>query len=150
MFFLSFTCWKIGQYVAATQPINALAFVFDGVNYGASDFTYSAYSMVSLENCFFCRLNASIWDCVHNSWKMVNLWLCHWKQGGKKPQPLIFLLWISLFLPHGICTFCYSQIMVALVSILSLYALSSSLGFTGIWIALLIYMTLRIFAGFWR
>ncbi|XP_061357935.1 protein DETOXIFICATION 42-like [Gastrolobium bilobum] len=73
-------------YVAATQPINALAFVFDGVNYGASDFTYSAYSMI----------------------------------------------------------------MVALVSIFSLYTLSSSLGFTGIWIALSIYMSLRIFAGFWR
>ncbi|CAJ1967545.1 unnamed protein product [Sphenostylis stenocarpa] len=73
-------------YVAATQPINALAFVFDGINYGASDFTYSAYSMI----------------------------------------------------------------MVALVSILSLYVLSSSFGFTGIWIALSIYMALRIFAGFWR
>lgn len=35
------------QFVAATQPINALAFVFDGVNFGASDFAYSAYSMVS-------------------------------------------------------------------------------------------------------
>lgn len=33
-------------FVAATQPINVLAFVFDGVNYGASDFAYSAYSMV--------------------------------------------------------------------------------------------------------
>ncbi|TKY53326.1 MATE efflux family protein 1 [Spatholobus suberectus] len=75
-----------GQYVAATQPINALAFVFDGVNYGASDLTNSAYSMI----------------------------------------------------------------MVALASIFSLYMLSSSLGFTGIWIALSIYMTLRIFAGFWR
>nr|ALI89098.1 multidrug and toxic compound extrusion protein [Vigna umbellata] len=73
-------------YVAATQPINALAFVFDGINYGASDFTYSASSMI----------------------------------------------------------------MVALVSICSLYVLSSSFGFTGIWIALSIYMTLRIFAGFWR
>lgn len=73
-------------YVAATQPINALAFVFDGINYGASDFTYSAYSMI----------------------------------------------------------------MVAIVSIFSLYMLSSSFGFTGIWIALSIYMTLRIFAGFWR
>ncbi|OIV90425.1 hypothetical protein TanjilG_25029 [Lupinus angustifolius] len=39
-------------YVAATQPINALAFVFDGINYGASDFTYSSYSMVSVENYF--------------------------------------------------------------------------------------------------
>ncbi|KAF4363173.1 hypothetical protein F8388_020743, partial [Cannabis sativa] len=35
-----------GQFVAVTQPINALAFVFDGINYGASDFAYSAYSMV--------------------------------------------------------------------------------------------------------
>ncbi|XP_004516070.1 protein DETOXIFICATION 42-like [Cicer arietinum] len=73
-------------YVAATQPINALAFVFDGINYGVSDFIYSAYSMI----------------------------------------------------------------MVASVSIFCLYMLSSSLGFTGIWIALSIYMTLRILAGFWR
>lgn len=34
-------------FVAATQPINSLAFVFDGINYGASDFAYSAYSMIS-------------------------------------------------------------------------------------------------------
>ncbi|CAK9140380.1 unnamed protein product [Ilex paraguariensis] len=33
-------------FVAATQPINSLAFVFDGVNFGASDFAYTAYSMV--------------------------------------------------------------------------------------------------------
>ena len=33
--------------MAATQPINALAFVFDGVNYGASDFTYAATSLAS-------------------------------------------------------------------------------------------------------
>ncbi|KHN19449.1 MATE efflux family protein FRD3 [Glycine soja] len=39
---------KIGiPFVAATQPINSLAFVFDGVNYGASDFAYSAYSLAS-------------------------------------------------------------------------------------------------------
>ncbi|KAJ0094851.1 hypothetical protein Patl1_17209 [Pistacia atlantica] len=36
-------------FVAATQPINSLAFVFDGVNFGASDFIYSAYSMVSTQ-----------------------------------------------------------------------------------------------------
>ncbi|XP_039159885.1 protein DETOXIFICATION 42 isoform X1 [Eucalyptus grandis] len=36
------------QFIAATQPINALAFVFDGVNFGASDFAYSAYSMVAV------------------------------------------------------------------------------------------------------
>ncbi|XP_022769642.1 protein DETOXIFICATION 43-like isoform X2 [Durio zibethinus] len=33
-------------FVAATQPINSIAFVFDGVNFGASDFAYTAYSMV--------------------------------------------------------------------------------------------------------
>ncbi|KAM3397903.1 protein DETOXIFICATION 42 isoform X1 [Capsicum galapagoense] len=35
-------------FVAATQPINCLAFVFDGVNFGVSDFSYSAYSMLTL------------------------------------------------------------------------------------------------------
>ncbi|XP_019053352.1 PREDICTED: protein DETOXIFICATION 42-like [Nelumbo nucifera] len=33
-------------FVAATQPINTLAFVLDGVNFGLSDFAYCAYSMV--------------------------------------------------------------------------------------------------------
>ncbi|GKV25730.1 hypothetical protein SLEP1_g35125 [Rubroshorea leprosula] len=73
-------------FVAATQPLNALAFVFDGVNYGASDFAYSAFSMV----------------------------------------------------------------MVAIVSIICLFILSSSHSYIGIWIALCIYMTLRIFAGLFR
>ncbi|WOK92409.1 hypothetical protein Cni_G01100 [Canna indica] len=73
-------------FVALTQPINALAFVFDGINYGAADFAYSAYSMV----------------------------------------------------------------LVAIVSIACLIILSSSHGFTGIWIALTIYMSLRMFAGLGR
>ncbi|EYU27049.1 hypothetical protein MIMGU_mgv1a004702mg [Erythranthe guttata] len=73
-------------FVAATQPINSLAFVFDGVNFGASDFAYSAYSMV----------------------------------------------------------------LVSIVSIGSLFMLSKSNGFVGIWLALTIYMGLRTFAGFWR
>ncbi|KAE8727464.1 MATE efflux family protein 1 [Hibiscus syriacus] len=33
-------------FVAATQPINSIAFVLDGVNFGASDFAFTAYSMV--------------------------------------------------------------------------------------------------------
>ncbi|KAM3265314.1 protein DETOXIFICATION 43 [Capsicum annuum] len=33
-------------FVAGTQPINSVAFVLDGVNFGANDFAYSAYSMV--------------------------------------------------------------------------------------------------------
>ncbi|KAK0604036.1 hypothetical protein LWI29_011411 [Acer saccharum] len=35
-------------FVAGTQPINSLAFVFDGINFGASDYSYSACSMASL------------------------------------------------------------------------------------------------------
>ncbi|GER27694.1 MATE efflux family protein [Striga asiatica] len=73
-------------FVAATQPINSLAFVFDGVNFGASDFAYTAYSMV----------------------------------------------------------------LVSIVSIGSLFFLSKSNGFVGIWLALTIYMGLRTFAGLWR
>ncbi|KAM7526536.1 hypothetical protein LguiA_016438 [Lonicera macranthoides] len=33
-------------FVAASQPINALAFVLDGLYYGVSDFGFAAYSMV--------------------------------------------------------------------------------------------------------
>lgn len=35
-------------FVAATQPLNSMAFVFDGINFGASDFAYAAYTMVSV------------------------------------------------------------------------------------------------------
>jgi hypothetical protein len=34
------------QFVAGSQPVNALAFVIDGFYYGVSDFEYAAYSMV--------------------------------------------------------------------------------------------------------
>ncbi|KAL0422980.1 UNVERIFIED_CONTAM: protein DETOXIFICATION 45, chloroplastic [Sesamum latifolium] len=33
-------------FVSASQPINALAFIFDGLHYGVSDFRYSAVSMM--------------------------------------------------------------------------------------------------------
>lgn len=36
------------QFVSASQPLNALAFIFDGLHYGVSDFPYAAYSMVNL------------------------------------------------------------------------------------------------------
>lgn len=35
------------QFVSASQPINALAFIFDGLHYGVSDFPYAAASMVN-------------------------------------------------------------------------------------------------------
>lgn len=37
---------SIVQFVAGSQPMNALAFVLDGLYYGVSDFEYAAYSMV--------------------------------------------------------------------------------------------------------
>ncbi|KAL5788978.1 hypothetical protein ACOSP7_005927 [Xanthoceras sorbifolium] len=35
-------------FVSASQPFNALAFIFDGLHYGVSDFPYAAYSMMSV------------------------------------------------------------------------------------------------------
>lgn len=42
------------QFVSASQPINALAFIFDGLHYGVSDFPYAARSMV--RECSFPQL----------------------------------------------------------------------------------------------
>lgn len=113
MFFLSLQ----QKFVAATQPINSLAFVFDGVNFGASDFAYSAYSMVN------STMPSYILDtCIS---------LLHFSSS---------FIYILVFL----------QILVAIVSIGSLFALSKTSGFVGIWLALTIYMSLRAFAGVWR
>ncbi|GAY32119.1 hypothetical protein CUMW_000710 [Citrus unshiu] len=38
--------WSGLLFVAGSQPMNALAFVLDGLYYGVSDFEYAAYSMV--------------------------------------------------------------------------------------------------------
>ncbi|XP_078164876.1 protein DETOXIFICATION 42-like [Carex rostrata] len=35
-------------FVAGLQTVNSLAFVFDGINFGASDYTFAAYSMVGV------------------------------------------------------------------------------------------------------
>ncbi|KAJ0966895.1 hypothetical protein J5N97_023812 [Dioscorea zingiberensis] len=35
-------------FVCATQPINSLAFIFDGLHYGVSDFSYAAYSSMTV------------------------------------------------------------------------------------------------------
>lgn len=42
------------QFVSASQPLNALAYIFDGLHYGVSDFRYAAFSMVSfyVEICY--------------------------------------------------------------------------------------------------
>lgn len=44
----------------------------------------------------------------------------------------------------------YRQVLVAIVSIICILTLERYGSFIGIWIALVIYMSLRMFAGFWR
>eukprot|EP00249_Psilotum_nudum_P010989 c22895_g2_i1 orf=1474-2433(+) len=53
-------------FVAATQPVNALAFVFDGILFGASDFVYAAYSMiiVAFLASLFMLLFTPLWGFV--------------------------------------------------------------------------------------
>lgn len=50
-------------FVALTQPINSLAFVFDGLHYGASDFAYAAYSMilVAVPSAAFLFIVPQLW-----------------------------------------------------------------------------------------
>ena len=38
---------NLEQFVSASQPMNALAYIFDGLHYGVSDFSFASYSMVS-------------------------------------------------------------------------------------------------------
>jgi hypothetical protein len=45
---------------------------------------------------------------------------------------------------------CTSQVLVAIISILCLFTLSSSHGYVGIWVALATFMSLRALAGFLR
>ncbi|KAH9301912.1 hypothetical protein KI387_013495, partial [Taxus chinensis] len=57
-------------FVAATQPLNSMAFVFDGINFGASDFSYAAYSMVSVSIfTILCLLALS------PLWGFVGIWV---------------------------------------------------------------------------
>jgi hypothetical protein len=136
-----------------TQPINALAFVFDGINYGASDFAYSAYSMASLPNTsllpliFFFIFNKRLVWFIFKSFN-------HYRISNrlKDSTTATFLLStdLSMQVSHIISIPPCPQVLVALVSIACLFILSSSQGFIGLWIALSIYMTLRAFAGFWR
>ncbi|GFS38561.1 MATE efflux family protein [Actinidia rufa] len=58
--------WSGILFVAGSQPINALAFVLDGLYYGVSDFGYAAYSMVlvGIISSVFLLVAAPIfWSC---------------------------------------------------------------------------------------
>jgi Na+-driven multidrug efflux pump len=58
------------QFVAGTQTINALAFVFDGINFGASDYTYSAYSMVAVASV---SIPCLVYLSAHNGF--IGIWI---------------------------------------------------------------------------
>ncbi|BBN14885.1 MATE family, citrate exporter [Marchantia polymorpha subsp. ruderalis] len=56
-------------FVILTQPINSLAFVFDGIYYGVSDFSFAAYSMVVV------AIPSSIFLlCLPPMWGIVGVW----------------------------------------------------------------------------
>lgn len=38
------------QFISASQPITALAYIFDGLHYGISDFMFAACSMVTFSS----------------------------------------------------------------------------------------------------
>ncbi|XP_031488413.1 protein DETOXIFICATION 42-like isoform X2 [Nymphaea colorata] len=57
-------------FVAVTQPINSMAFVFDGINFGASDFAYSAYSMV-----FVAILSIFVLLILSATYGFVGIWI---------------------------------------------------------------------------
>nr|KAJ0192038.1 hypothetical protein LSAT_V11C800402740 [Lactuca sativa] len=62
-------------FVSASQPLNAFAFIVDGLHYGVSDFPYAAYSMV----CFFLDMN-------------IKLHICPWINMFSLPKPLHFAI----------------------------------------------------------
>ncbi|CAD6210210.1 unnamed protein product [Miscanthus lutarioriparius] len=57
-------------FVAGTQTINSLAFVFDGINFGASDYTYSAYSMVAVASV---SIPCLVYLSAHNGF--IGIWI---------------------------------------------------------------------------
>jgi Na+-driven multidrug efflux pump len=59
----SLLLYEILQFVAISQPINAVAFVIDGLYYGVSDFAYAAYSMVRIS--VFLPSLLDVLQCLH-------------------------------------------------------------------------------------
>ena len=53
-------------FVAATQPLNTMAFVFYGINFGASEFSYATYSIVfvSIFTILFLLILSPYWGFI--------------------------------------------------------------------------------------
>lgn len=119
------------QFVATTQPINALAFIFDGLFFGSSDFSYAALSMVIYGwKSFFLSENQ---NSVSNA-------CCYMHQikGTYIPTCLQWRTWVCL------------QIIVTIISSGVMFLAESKLKFIGIWVGLTVLMTMRMLTGFLR
>ncbi|CAL4925718.1 unnamed protein product [Urochloa decumbens] len=79
--------------------------------------------------------------------QILDMLLIQWQVGKLLFLLVVLYLFLNLFLLQNLL---YNQVLVAIVSIICILTLASYSGFTGIWIALVIYMSLRMFAGFWR
>lgn len=117
------------QFVAISQPVNAIAFVADGLYYGVSDFAYAAYSTVliytpTLSHYFFLSLTLQRYHVI--SYHLAQL--CHANH-----------IDIWLF-----------QFFAGAVSSAFLLIAAPKFGLGGIWAGLTLFMSLRAIAGFWR
>ncbi|XP_052192536.1 protein DETOXIFICATION 45, chloroplastic isoform X2 [Diospyros lotus] len=63
-------------FVSASQPVNALAFIFDGLHYGVSDFSYAACSMmvVGAISSAFLLYSSSVFG-LHGVWSGLALFM---------------------------------------------------------------------------
>ena len=135
--------------------------------------SYSTYECLGL--CFWWHQLWSIWFCIFSLFhgKYISPFPILWRHYmivmnmNKYGEVVILMLFTTAemitYSAHSnrrgkkgrkkistVLTFFFLQIMVAIISILCLFLLSSGHGFIGIWVALTIYMSLRAFAGFWR
>ncbi|KAK6943430.1 Multi antimicrobial extrusion protein [Dillenia turbinata] len=79
--------WSGILFVAGSQPLNAIAFVIDGLYYGVSDFAYAAYSMmfVGFISSLYILVAAPAFGLAgveHEEWAMeINL---VWERAGER------------------------------------------------------------------
>ncbi|WVZ54943.1 hypothetical protein U9M48_005670 [Paspalum notatum var. saurae] len=107
-------------FVTISQPVNAIAFVADGLYYGVSDFAYAAYSTVLI---LIPTLSRS-----RSYYHVYIAQLC-------RPNHVESMLF---------------QFFAGVVSSVFLLVAAPKFGLGGIWAGLTLFMSLRAIAGFWR
>ncbi|WVZ54802.1 hypothetical protein U9M48_005547 [Paspalum notatum var. saurae] len=115
-------------FVTISQPVNAIAFVADGLYYGVSDFAYAAYSTVLIHtptlSCFIISPILSHYHVI--SYHIAQV--CH----SNRVESSLF------------------QFFAGAVSSVFLLVAAPKFGLGGIWAGLTLFMSLRAIAGFWR